>query len=75
MATLTIRNVPEHVAEALRALAARNGWSMEEQVRRLLAEQVVDRVSALDRIDEVLSRQARPTRPEEIDDAIDKGRL
>jgi plasmid stability protein len=74
MATLTIRNVPEHVAEALRALAARNGWSMEEQVRRLLAEQVVDRMSALERIDEVIARQQRPTRAEEIDEAIDRGR-
>ena len=75
MATLTIRNVPERVAEALRAMAAKSGRSMEEQVRRILAEQVIDRHSALEQIDEHLARQNRPTRPEEIDEAIDEGRV
>jgi|SRR5580658_7007733 plasmid stability protein len=39
MATLTIRNVPDETHQALRMRAARNGRSVEEEVRRILAEQ------------------------------------
>ncbi len=74
MATLTIRNLPNEVAEALRRLAAKNGRSMEEQVRRLLAEQVQDRLSALEQIEAAVDRQSRPTTAAEIDSAIDEGR-
>ena len=38
MATLTIRNVPDETHQALRMRAARNGRSVEEEVRRILAE-------------------------------------
>jgi len=38
MATLTIRNLPEATHKALRLRAAENGRSMEEEVRRILAE-------------------------------------
>jgi plasmid stability protein len=68
MATLTIRNVPEEVAEA------RNGRSMEEQVRRLLEEQLFDRRSALVQIEAMVARQNRPTSREEVDRAIEGGR-
>ncbi len=74
MATVTVRNLPDEVADALRRLAAKNGRSMEEQIRRLLAEQVVDRLSALEQIDAAVSQQSRPTSPAEIDAAIDEGR-
>jgi plasmid stability protein len=37
MATLTIRNLPDDVHAALRVQAAKNGRSMEEEVRVLLA--------------------------------------
>ena len=75
MATLTIRNLPDEVAGALRRLALKNGRSMEEQVRRLLAEQVRDRLSALEQIEAAVARQSRPTTAAEIDAAIDEGRL
>jgi len=39
MTTLTIRNVPDHVHKGLRLRAAENGRSVEEEVRRILAEQ------------------------------------
>jgi phosphopantothenoylcysteine decarboxylase / phosphopantothenate---cysteine ligase len=74
MATLTIRNLPDEVAEALREMAARNGRSMEEQVRRILTEQVIDRMSALALIDEMIARQPRPTTAEEVDAGIESGR-
>ncbi len=74
MATLTIRNLPDEVADARRRLAAKNGRSTEEQVRRLLAEQVRDRLSALEQIEAAVDRQSRPTTVAEIDAAIDEGR-
>ncbi len=40
MATLTIRNVPDHVRDQLRVRAARNGRSMEAEARAVLAEAV-----------------------------------
>lgn len=36
MATLTIRNVDENVKQKLRQMAARQGHSMEEEVRQIL---------------------------------------
>ena len=38
MASITIRNIEDGLKQALRVQAARNGWSMEEQARRLLIE-------------------------------------
>jgi len=38
MKTLTIRQVPDEVHEALRLRAAADGCSMEEEARRLLAD-------------------------------------
>jgi len=38
MATLTIRNVSDETHKALRLRAAENGRSVEEEVRRILAE-------------------------------------
>jgi len=38
MATLTIRNLPEEVRERLRIRAARNGRSMEAEVRTILCQ-------------------------------------
>jgi antitoxin FitA len=40
MASLTIRNLDDGVKQALRVQAARNGLSMEEQARQLLADSV-----------------------------------
>lgn len=40
MATLTIRNVDDRTHKALRLRAAENGRSVEEEIRRILAEQV-----------------------------------
>jgi len=38
MSTLTIRNVPDRVHKGLRVRAAENGRSVEEEVRRILAD-------------------------------------
>ncbi|WP_084411178.1 FitA-like ribbon-helix-helix domain-containing protein [Fulvimarina manganoxydans] len=40
MATLTIRNVPDHEREALRVRAAKNGRSMEAELRAILRDAI-----------------------------------
>ncbi len=42
MASMTIRNIPEDAKRRFRQLAAANGRSMEEHMRRLLLEAVAD---------------------------------
>jgi len=39
MATVTIRNVPDEVKHVLRVKAAENGRSLEDALRRLLAQE------------------------------------
>ncbi len=47
---------------------------MEEHVRRLLTERVLDRASALEQIEKAVDRQSRATTAEEIDTAFEQGR-
>ncbi|AUN39376.1 Trafficking protein A (plasmid) [Tsukamurella tyrosinosolvens] len=42
MATLTIRNLPDHVRDRLRVRAAENGRSMEAEARMILEESLVE---------------------------------
>jgi len=55
MATLTIRNLPDRVRDELRVRAARNGRSMEAEVRTVLSESVGDERQPLSR-DEIKQR-------------------
>jgi plasmid stability protein len=60
MATLTIRNVPEDVKQALRVKAAESGRSLEEALRQLLSDQAKDPMEHASRIDakEIMRRAA-----------------
>jgi plasmid stability protein len=59
MATLTIRNLPDETHKALRVRAALNGRSVEEEVRRILAEHAPERIE-----------YRNPKTPEEIAEAV-----
>jgi len=72
--TLTIRNIPEHVIRSLKSLAARNARSMEQEVREILEENAIDRISALEQIEKSWKRQTRRPKPAEIDRWIRSGR-
>jgi plasmid stability protein len=50
MATLTIRKLPDDVRDALRLRAARNGRSMEAEVREMLARELTPKASGEDRL-------------------------
>ncbi|MHB1826514.1 MAG: FitA-like ribbon-helix-helix domain-containing protein [Steroidobacteraceae bacterium] len=73
-ATLTIRNVPTHVVRNLKALAKRQGKSMEQEVRDLLEEHAGDRSSVLEQIETSWTKQARRPSAGEIDEWITTGR-
>ncbi len=73
-ATLTIRNVPMHVVRNLKALAKRQGKSMEQQVRDLLEEHAGDRSSVLEQIEASWIKQSRRPSAAEIDEWITTGR-
>ena len=74
MPTLTIRNIPESVIRSLKSLAARNARSMEQEVREILEENVIDRISTLEQIEKSWKRQARRPTPGEINRWIRSGR-
>ena len=60
MATLTIRNVPDDVKQALRVKAARKGRSLEETLRQILANEVIDPAATASKInaEEIMRRAA-----------------
>jgi plasmid stability protein len=74
MPTLTIRNVPDQVVAALKALAKANGRSMEQEIRELLASAALDRKAVCDLIEASWKRQKRPIRAEEVLEWIAEGR-
>jgi plasmid stability protein len=69
MATLTIRNVPEDVKQALRVRAAESGRSLEEALRQLLSEQASGPDRQASRIDasEIMRRAAELESDEPLD--------
>ncbi|HVC19799.1 MAG TPA: hypothetical protein VNE16_06960 [Vicinamibacterales bacterium] len=73
MPTLTIRNVPPRLVKMLKALARRNGRSMEQEVRELLEESVGERQSVIQQIERGWRDQARRPEPGEIDAWIQTG--
>jgi len=50
MATITVRNLPPETVESLKALAASNGRSMEQEVREMLTYRFMPRERLLDEI-------------------------
>ena len=74
MATLTIRNVPDETVNALKEMAKRNGRSMEEELRRLISAQVMDRLSVMRQIEESWKKHKMPTTKEEVDRWIRESR-
>ena len=74
MATITVRNVPPKVVQALKALARRHNRSMEQEVRDLLEGYVVERRAILDQIEAGWQRQTRRPSAAEVDAWLAVGR-
>lgn len=67
MPTLTIRNVPAGTVDMLKAIARRQGRSMEQEVRDLLDAYTAERQSVLSQIEESWAAQTRRPTAEEVD--------
>ena len=74
MPTLTIRNVPAGTVDTLKALARRNGRSMEQELRELLGGYAAERQSVLQQIEGGWAAQTRRPTAEEIDRWLKIGR-
>ncbi|QOR69339.1 Arc family DNA-binding protein [Ruania alkalisoli] len=48
MATVTVRNLPEHTRRALKARAAQHDRSMEAEIRAILEDAVAERTFIVD---------------------------
>ena len=67
MATITVRNVPDEVVEMIKNRARLRKHSMEQEVRTILTEVVLDRERAMKRIESLWKKQNRRVVREEVD--------
>jgi plasmid stability protein len=74
MPTLTIRNMPPRVVQSLKVLAHRHGRSMEQEVRELIEEHVVERLAILEQIEASWGEQHRRPSAAEVDSWLEVGR-
>jgi plasmid stability protein len=61
MPTVTIRNLPEPVVSRIKQLAARNGRSMEQEIRSLLVQRYGEKGEIIARARERWSRYPAPS--------------
>jgi plasmid stability protein len=66
MATITVRNLSEHVVEKLKARARLNGRSMEQEVREILESCTLDRSAVIEKVRASWKRQKRRPSVEEV---------
>ncbi|MGH9413219.1 MAG: FitA-like ribbon-helix-helix domain-containing protein [Terriglobales bacterium] len=67
MATITIRKIPDETVKVIKEVAARNGRSMEEELRSFLKGNYLTYPKLLAAIKETRSHQKRAATAEEID--------
>jgi len=59
MATITIRNLPNNVVKALKEVAKSHHRSMEQEVRTIISNYVIDRITAMKRIEALWKENRR----------------
>lgn len=67
MATITVRNLPDSVVQALKELAERNNRSMEQEAREIISSRVMDRGAVMQMLRDGWDSQARAVRVDEAD--------
>ena len=67
MATITVLNIPDEVIVMIKNRARRNKRSMDQEIRTILSEVVLDRERATKRIESLWQQQKRPISKEEVD--------
>ena len=71
--TLTLRDVPEAVARALRERARRNRRSMQKEILAILQSAALDRASLAEQLSTLRSRLGVRMSLDEIHGAIEEG--
>jgi len=74
MATITVRNLPDSVVEALKALAERNSRSMEQEAREIISSHVMDRKTVVQLMEQGWKRHKRAIGLEEAEDWVRQSR-
>lgn len=74
MPTLTIRNLAPRVVQSLKSLARRHGRSMEQEVREVLEDHVIEREAVLEQIETSWGEQRRRPTAAEVDRWLETGR-
>jgi len=74
MATITVRNIPDEVIVMIKNRARRNKRSMDQEIRTILSEVVLDRERATKRNETLWQRQKRPISKQEVDAWLRKAR-
>ena len=64
MSTITVRNLPDELVERIKAVAGKNGRSMEQEVRELLIHRYMPKDELLQRIRERWAKLDTPTADE-----------
>ena len=64
MSTITVRNLPNDLVERIKAVAGKNGRSMEQEVRELLMHRYMPKDELLQRIRERWAKLEPPTATE-----------
>lgn len=73
MATITIRHLPDDLVSRIKAAAARNKRSMEQEIRELLHERYLQRQEILERIRERWGKYPAPS-AKQVNQWIQEGR-
>jgi plasmid stability protein len=73
MATITIRNLPQDIVVNLKAQAAGNGRSMEQEVREILTFRLAPKNKVLDEIQTAWATFSPPSE-QDVLEWIDSGR-
>lgn len=66
MATLTIRNLPDHVHAALRIQAAQDGLSMEAEARKILTDACSNKKTSVAGLQELVDRLYQGNKPTHV---------
>ena len=66
MATLTIRNLPDHVHSTLRILAAQDGISVEAEVRNILANACVNNKQPVSSLQQLVDQLYQGKKPDNV---------
>lgn len=70
MPTLTIRNLPEHVHSALRLKAARDGISVEAEVRNILTDACINAKKPVNSLQQMVDQLYCGNKPADVVDQL-----